>query len=431
MTRFSVSSFARRAAGLALAVLGATAAVSARAVPENNGNAAQLPIGMGVGGASPAPFVPTAASNYQRITLAEYPRYALRVMEPGSLELCDRNGTEQVVGYLDVDDDKHFFFWFFASHRNPAADPVALWLNGGPGCSSMTGLFMELGPCRPRKGGDSTKFMQFGWNRHASMIFLDQPVNVGFSYSDSGKDVQDTVSAAKDVDAFLRLFFSKYTKYGKNEFHVFGESYAGHYIPAIGAQIVESNKAAKVKVNLKSLGIGNGLVDPLNQYEFYAEMGCNSPDYPPSLSDEDCESMRSKWPTCKSLISACYNFGNTFSCVPSAIYCNNAMMGPYQVRSRDFGRSGGGAETDQKRSGLGSPPDPSPTLLHHLLTLLLLSFISLANRKERLRRQEALQGRQPLLPHPRRHRVLPQPARGQEGAWRRCGQEVCQLQYAD
>jgi len=90
-------------------------------------------------------------------------------------------------------------------------------------------------------------------------------VNVGFSYSDSGKDVQDTPSSAADVDAFLRLFFAKYTKFAKNEFHVFGESYAGHYIPAIGDQILKENEGAKVKINLKSLGIGNGLVDPLNQ----------------------------------------------------------------------------------------------------------------------------------------------------------------------
>jgi cathepsin A (carboxypeptidase C) len=58
-------------------------------------------------------------------------------------------------------------------------------------------------------------------------------------------------------------------------------------------------------------------------------MACNSPDYPPSLDEETCDNMRSKWPTCKNLISACYNFQNTFSCVPAAIYCNNAMIGPY------------------------------------------------------------------------------------------------------
>lgn len=64
------------------------------------------------------------------------PGYALRVTEP---KLCD-SGVKQYSGYLDVGQDKHFFFWFFESRRKPSKAPVVLWLNGGPGCSSTTGL---------------------------------------------------------------------------------------------------------------------------------------------------------------------------------------------------------------------------------------------------------------------------------------------------
>ncbi|KAI9034268.1 Alpha/Beta hydrolase protein [Hyaloraphidium curvatum] len=313
-----------RLATLSLLLL---AAAGAAARPARD---AQIALG---GAAAPlAGLAVEPAGPFERVTLAALPGYALRVMAPGALSLCDTNTTLQRTGYLDVDDDKHFFFWFFESHHQPESDPVSLWLNGGPGCSSMTGLFMELGPCRPRKGGSNTRHNRYGWNNRANMIFLDQPVNVGFSYSDSGKDVQDTPSSAKDVDAFMRLFFAKFPKYTSSDFHVFGESYAGHYIPAIGSTIVENNKKAgkdKPKINLKSLGIGNGLVDPLNQYEFYPEMACNSPDYPPSLDEETCDQMRSKVSTCKSLISACYNYQNTFSCVPASIYCNQALIGPF------------------------------------------------------------------------------------------------------
>jgi cathepsin A (carboxypeptidase C) len=75
---------------------------------------------------------------------------------------------------LDVGEEKHFFFWFFESRSEPDKDPLVLWLNGGPGCSSMTGLMMELGPCRVNPGGNGTTLNQASWNNQANTIFLDQ-----------------------------------------------------------------------------------------------------------------------------------------------------------------------------------------------------------------------------------------------------------------
>ncbi|KXS10435.1 peptidase S10, serine carboxypeptidase [Gonapodya prolifera JEL478] len=261
------------------------------------------------------------------------PGYKVRVKPVKGL--CDTE-VKQHVGYLDVDEDRHFFFWFFESKRDPKTDPVTLWLNGGPGCSSMTGLLMELGPCRPTPGGAGVVPNNYTWNSVSSVLFLDQPVNVGFSYSDDGKDkALDTEAAAKDVYAFLLIFFSTFKRYNPLDFHVFGESYAGHYIPAIGGVIIEGNKDAESEgfpvINLKSLGIGNGLVDPLVQYEYYADMACNPPGYDPVVTDKStCASMRSKVKTCKSLINACYKYGSPMSCVPGSYYCNAAEISPYQ-----------------------------------------------------------------------------------------------------
>ena len=157
-------------------------------------------------------------------------------------------------------------------------------MNGGPGCSSLTGLFTELGPCTIAPGGNGTTFNKFSWNNNTNVIFLDQPVQVGFSYSDNGKHPTNSDAAAVDVYAFLQLFLSTYTKFQDNDFHVTGESYAGHYIPAIGKAIKDANQkhisdSSYVQIKLVSLAIGNGLTDPLVQYTAYpimaADTACN------------------------------------------------------------------------------------------------------------------------------------------------------------
>ena len=78
------------------------------------------------------------------VTHPAFQSYRLRVTEP---TLCERN-VKQHSGYLDIAEDKHLFFWFFEARENPETAPLILWMNGGPGCSSSTGLLFELGPCR-------------------------------------------------------------------------------------------------------------------------------------------------------------------------------------------------------------------------------------------------------------------------------------------
>jgi cathepsin A (carboxypeptidase C) len=149
---------------------------------------------------------------------------------------------------------------FFESRNDPKNDPVVLWLNGGPGCSSMMGLFMELGP----SSVDSNlklKYNDYSWNSNASVIFIDQPVNTGYSYSENG--VYDTIAASKDIYALLTLFFNNFPEYAKQPFHISGESYAGHYIPVFANEILSHKNR---NINLQSIAIGNGLTDPKTQY---------------------------------------------------------------------------------------------------------------------------------------------------------------------
>ena len=157
------------------------------------------------------------------------------------------------------------------------------------------------------------------------MIFLDQPVNVGYSYS-SGS-VSNTIAAGKDVYALLTLFFKQFPEYATQDFHIAGESYAGHYIPVFTSEILSHKKR---NINLKSVLIGNGLTDGLTQYGSYRPMACGDGGWPAVLDESECQSMDNALPRCQSLIQSCYDSESVWSCVPASIYCNNAMIGPYQ-----------------------------------------------------------------------------------------------------
>jgi len=250
--------------------------------------------------------------------------YSLRAkkVDPSQLGV---DTVKQFSGYLDDDEkDKHLFYWFFESRNDPKNDPVVLWLNGGPGCSSLTGLFLELGPATINEK-IQVVHNSYAWNGNASVIFLDQPVNVGYSYG-SGS-VSDTVAAGKDVYALLTLFFHQFPEYATQDFHMAGESYGGHYMPTFAKEILSHKDR---NINLKTIAVGNGLTDELIQYAYYRPMACGEGGYPAVLSQSQCAAMDNALPRCQSLIEKCYDTESIWLCVPAAIYCNNAFIGPYQ-----------------------------------------------------------------------------------------------------
>lgn len=270
-------------------------------------------------------WVTNADGEKERDVGGDLEDYDLRVKAVDPSELGVDPDVKQYSGYLDDNaNDKHLFYWFFESRNDPKNDPVVLWLNGGPGCSSLTGLFLELGPSRINEK-EQLVYNPYSLNANASVIFLDQPVNVGFSYS--GSPVSNTVAAGKDVYALLTLFFKQFPEYAEQDFHIAGESYAGHYIPQFASEILSHKKT---NINLKSLLIGNGLTDGLTQYNYYRPMACGDGGWPAVLDKQGCQAMDNALPRCESLIESCYKSGSTWSCVPASIYCNNALIGPYQ-----------------------------------------------------------------------------------------------------
>lgn len=130
---------------------------------------------------------------------------------------------------------------------------------------------MELGPCQILSEEDvsSPKFNPHSWNNNASVIFIDQPIGVGFSYADYGEHVGRTEEAAKDVAAFVAIFVERFFKGKKGaddlKFHMAGESYGGRYLPVFASEIFDMNTELKAggwtPIPLKSVMIGNGLTD--------------------------------------------------------------------------------------------------------------------------------------------------------------------------
>ncbi|XP_070150294.1 venom serine carboxypeptidase [Polyergus mexicanus] len=170
-------------------------------------------------------------------------------------------------GYFTVNKEynSNLFFWFFPAMHNPKTAPVVLWLQGGPGATSMFGLFLENGPFIVT-ANKTLKMRKYSWTLTHNVIYIDNPVGTGFSFTDNEKGyARNETDVGRDIHTALVQFFLLFPELQNNDFFVTGESYAGKYVPAVSHAIKDHNIKAETKINLKGLSIGNGLCDPENQ----------------------------------------------------------------------------------------------------------------------------------------------------------------------
>ncbi|KAL9313989.1 hypothetical protein ACSQ67_019441 [Phaseolus vulgaris] len=199
-----------------------------------------------------------------------HPSHADRIDElPGQPYV----GFQQFSGYVTVDDKKHksLFYYFAESETDPASKPLVLWLNGGPGCSSLgVGAFSENGPFRPN--GEFLIKNEYSWNKEANMLYLETPVGVGFSYakgSSSYMTVNDEATA-RDNLVFLLRWFNKFPQYRSRDLFLTGESYAGHYVPQLAKLMIKMNTKKKI-FNLKGIALGNPVLEYATDFNSRAE----------------------------------------------------------------------------------------------------------------------------------------------------------------
>ncbi|CAB78333.1 SERINE CARBOXYPEPTIDASE I PRECURSOR-like protein [Arabidopsis thaliana] len=179
--------------------------------------------------------------------------------------------SKHYSGYVTIDKEhgKNLWYYFIESEKNPSKDPVVLWLNGGPGCSSMDGFVYEHGPFNfelPKKNNSLPllHLNPYSWSKVSNIIYLDSPVGVGFSYSNNKSDyITGDIKTAVDSHAFLLKWFQMFPEFQSNPFFISGESYAGVYVPTLASEVVIGNKnGVKPALNFKGYLVGNGVADP-------------------------------------------------------------------------------------------------------------------------------------------------------------------------
>ncbi|XP_065875790.1 serine carboxypeptidase-like 20 [Euphorbia lathyris] len=283
--------------------------------------------------------------------------------------------SKHYSGYVTIDErnGKKLFYYFVESEGNPSQDPVVLWLNGGPGCSSFDGFVYEHGPFSFEAANASGSLPKLhlnphSWSKVSNVLYLDSPAGVGLSYSKNITDyTTGDVKTALDSHEFLLKWFELYPEFLSNPFFISGESYAGVYVPTLAYEVMKGIDAGtKPIINLKGYLVGNGVTDEefdgnalvpfahgmgLISDDLYEEVNtaCQGNFYE-SLNDM-CESQLAKVDkdieglNIYDILEPCYHGTDTRETkdkkirLPSSFHQLGETDRPFPVRKRMFGRA--------------------------------------------------------------------------------------------
>ncbi|KAI0024009.1 alpha/beta-hydrolase [Xylariomycetidae sp. FL0641] len=178
---------------------------------------------------------------------------------------------ESYAGTLPIDgnstNENQLFFWFFPSSNVNASDEITIWLNGGPGCSSLDGLFQEHGPFLWQSGTYGPQPNPFSWTNLTNMVYIDQPIGTGYSPAAKGAPakIKNEEDIAEQFAGFWKNFMTTFNMTGR-KVYITGESYAGQYIPYIASHMLDQNdteyyNVKGIQINDPSIADDTMLID--------------------------------------------------------------------------------------------------------------------------------------------------------------------------
>ncbi|KAF5663629.1 serine-type carboxypeptidase [Fusarium heterosporum] len=170
---------------------------------------------------------------------------------------------ESYAGQIPVDfkkngsKDPKFFYWFFPTVNPAGKDDIVIWFNGGPGCSSLEGFLQENGPFSWKYGTYKPVPNAWSWHKLANVIWVEYPIGTGFSTGHV--TARDNTETAAQFLKFWKNVVDTFGLQGK-KIYVTGESYAGIYVPYIGAAMLDKRDKSYYNVQ------GALCYDPLLPY---------------------------------------------------------------------------------------------------------------------------------------------------------------------
>ena len=173
--------------------------------------------------------------------------------------------------------NNNFFYWLFPD-TSKEDNPLIIYMNGGPGSTSMNALFMENGPLRVYQADPSdldsftiTYEPEDSWVAIGDLLFVDHPVGTGWSYGE--RSPASLPEVADEFLTFMLNFYEEHPTYRERELVLTGESFAGKYLSFTAKAILDYNLDAEVLITLKNLILSNPLVDVPTERMFQHELG--------------------------------------------------------------------------------------------------------------------------------------------------------------